>query len=204
MKKYLIYILVCLIGFFIAKTVYENENYENINEDIQIVLQSVKNIRKLVVSEGSFYEIYSYNDARKYFYNTIEFNKSVIVSINAKVQVMFDLEKMEIEVDTINKKIRIKSIPKEEVIIIPDFKYFDLQQSTFNSFNKEELNRINKNSIDKIRETVEVSEIRKNAKKRLFEELSQIYQISSILKWEVIDETETQLLNNFFIEKEKF
>lgn len=204
MKKYAIYILVCLLGFFIAKEIYKNENKHKINEDIQIVLQSVKNISKLVVSEGIFSEMYSYKDAKKYFYDTFEFNKSIIVIVNAKVQVLFDLEKMEIEIDSVNKKIKIKFIPKEEVIIIPEVKYFDLQQSTFNSFTKEELNNINKKSIEKIKETVEVSKIRTNAKKRLMDELSKIYQLSTILGWEVIDETEEQLLDTFFIEKQKF
>ena len=204
MKKYAIYILVCLLGFFIAKGIYKNENKHNFNEDIQIVLQSVKNISKLVVSEGTFSEMYSYKDAKKYFYDTFEFNKSIIVIVNAKVQVLFNLEKMEVEIDSVNKKIKIKFIPKEEVIIIPEVKYYDLQQSTFNSFTKEELNNINKKSVEKIKETVEVSKIRTTAKKRLIDELSKIYQLSTILGWEVVDETEEQLLDTFFIEKQKF
>lgn len=204
MKKYAIYILVCLLGFFIAKGVYKNENKHNFSEDIQIVLQSVKNISKLVVSEGTFSEMYSYKDAKKYFYDTFEFNKSIIVIVNAKVQVLFDLKKMEVEIDSLNKKIKIKYTPKEEVIIVPEVKYFDLQQSTFNSFTKEELNSINKKSIEKIKETVEVSKIRTTAKKRLIDELSKIYQLSTILGWEVVDETEEQLLDTFFIEKQKF
>ncbi len=111
---------------------------------------------------------------------------------------------MDVEIDSIHKKIRIKSIPKEEIVIIPDIKYFDIQQSTFNSFSKEELNGINKKSITKIKQTAEVSKLKENAKKRLIIELSKIYQLSAILGWEVVDETEEQLLDDFFIEKPKF
>jgi len=204
MNKVAIYILVCLIGFFTAKWMYKNENKIDTNEDIQIVLQSVKNMSKLVVSEGSFSEVYTYKDAKKYFYDTFEFNKSIIVIVNAKVRVMFDLEKMLVEVDTLEKKIKIKYIPKEEIIISPNVKYFDMQQSTFNTFTKDELNKINQKSILKIKETAEVSVLQKDAKKRLITELSKIYQLSTILGWEVIDETDEQLLNNFFIEKPKF
>lgn len=204
MKKIGIYILVCLIGFFSAKWMYKNEGKAETNEDIQIVIQSINNISKLVVTEGVFSEVYSYKNEKKYFYDTFEFNKSAIVTVNARVQVLFDLEKMEIEIDSIHKRIKIKSIPKEEIVIIPDIKYFDMQQSTFNSFSKEELNSINKKSIEKIKQTAEVSELKKNAKKRLIIELSKIYQLSSILGWEVVDETEEQLLDDFFIEKAKF
>ena len=204
MKKLSIYIVVCLIGFLTAKWMYNNERKAETNEDIQIILQSVHNISKLVVTEGVFSEVYSYKNAKKYFYDTFEFNKSAIVTVNARVQVLFDLEKMDVEIDSIHKKIKIKSIPKEEIVIIPDIKYFDIQQSTFNSFSKEELNNINKKSIEKIKQTAEVSEIKKNAKERLIIELSKIYQLSAILGWEVVDETEEQLLDDFFIEKPKF
>jgi hypothetical protein len=111
---------------------------------------------------------------------------------------------MVVEIDSIHKKINIKYIPKEEIVIIPDVKYFDLQQSTFNSFTKEELNAINKKSIQKIKETVDVSKLRNTAKERLLEELTKIYQLSAILGWEVIDETEDQFLDNFYTEKPKF
>jgi len=204
MKKYVVYILVCLIGFFIAKRIYKSEEKTNLHEDIQIVIHSINNISKLVVSEGYFSEIYNFKDAKKYFYDTFEFEKSAIVTVNAKVQVMFDLEKMVVEVDSLDKQIKIKYIPKEEVVIIPEVKYFDLQQSTFNTFSKEELNSINQKSIKKIQETVEVSKLRSSARLRLMEELTKIYQLSAILGWEVVDETDTKLLDNFFIEKAKF
>lgn len=204
MNKYVVYVLVCLIGFFTAKKMYKNESKTHSFEDIQIVTQSIKNISKLVVSEGSFSEVYSYKDDKKYFYDTFSFDKSVIVTVNAKVQVLFDLEKMVVEMDSIHKQIRIKHIPPEEINITPNVKYFDIQQSTFNTFTKEELNKINEKSIEKIRETSEVSDLKTKAKQRLIIELSKIYQLSAILGWEVVDETEEKLLDNFFIENPKF
>ena len=65
MKKLSIYILVCLIGFLIAKQMYKSERKAETNEDIQIVMQSINNISKLVVTEGVFSEVYSYKNAKK-------------------------------------------------------------------------------------------------------------------------------------------
>ncbi len=90
------------------------------------------------------------------------------------------------------------------MLILPDIKYFDLQQSTFNSFSKEDLNKINKKSIEKIKETAEVSRLKQNAKERLIIELSKIYQLSIILGWEVVDETDQQLLKEYFTVKPKY
>lgn len=198
------YILAGLLGFLIAEKIYKNDINTHIHEDVQVMIQSIENMSKLIVSEGTFSEVYNYQDAKKYFYDTFEFKKSVIVTVNAKVQVLFDLNEMDVEIDSIHKKIIIKSIPKEEIIIIPQVKYFDLQQSTFNTFDKEELNKINKKSIDKIKQTAEVSSLIDNAKERLFIELTKIYQLSNILGWEVVDETDMQLIDNFVQEKPKF
>jgi hypothetical protein len=148
--------------------------------------------------------VYNYENAKKYFYDTFEFKKSAIVTVNAKVQVSFDLNKLEVEVDSVKRKIILKKIPQEEVNIIPDVKYFDLQQSTFNSFTKEELNQINKSSIRKIKEAAEVTFLQLDAKERLVEELKKIYELSAILGWEVVDETESSFLDNFVTQKPKF
>lgn len=204
MKKVIMYILAMLLGFLIAEKIYKKENNSHLQEDTQVMMHSINNMSKLIVSEGIFSEVYNYQDAKKYFYETFEFRKSVIVTVNARVQVLYDLNKMDVEIDSIHKKIIIKSIPKEEITIIPQVKYFDLQQSTFNTFDKEELNKINKKSIDKIKQTAEVSNLTENARERLIIELKKIYKLSNILGWEVVDETEMLLIDNFVIEKPKF
>ncbi len=198
------YLIVALLAFFITRAWYKKEQRADTYEETQVIVQSIKNMSKLIVTEGVFSEIYNYENAKKYFYDTFEFKKSAIVAVNARVQVVFDLEKMEIEIDSIHKKIIIKSIPEEEINIIPEVKYYDIQQSTFNTFDRKELNQINQRSIEKIKETSKVSQLKVHAKERLIEELKKIYQLSSILGWEVVDVTNTRLMDNFVEQKSKF
>ncbi|APG65598.1 hypothetical protein LPB136_09585 [Tenacibaculum todarodis] len=192
--RFLKYVAVFLLGFLVAKFWYDQKEINHKQEEIQVVVNSIKDLSKLVVSEGTFSEMYNYSDSKKYFYDYLSFDKKAIISVNAKVEVGYDLSKMDIQIDSITKQIIINKIPVEEVLISPDIKYFDLQQSNFNSFTKDELNKINQKSIDKIKETVELSRLKIEAKKRLFEELSKIYQLSSIYKWEVVDNTNQNLL----------
>ncbi|WP_208890436.1 DUF4230 domain-containing protein [Polaribacter sejongensis] len=151
---------------------------------------------KLVVSKGTFSEVYNYTDSKKYFYDYLSFDKKAIVTVNATVEVGYDLSKLEIQIDSVGKKIYINKIPKEEVVIAPNIKYFDLQQSQFNTFTKNELNKINQKSIEKIKETITVTDLKEKAKTRLFEELSKIYLLSAVYNWKVIDNT-----NSGFLEK---
>ena len=191
------YIVVFLLGFFIAKFWYYKKEIAHNKEEIQVVLNSIQNLSKLVVSEGSFSEVYNYSDSKQYFYDFLSFDKKAIVTVNAKVEVGYDLSKLEIQIDSIGKKIIINKIPSEEVVISPEVQYFDFQQSQFNSFSKEDLNTINKKSIDKIRETIEVTTLKKEAKIRLFEELSKIYQLSVVYDWKIEDNTNFGLLKEF-------
>ncbi|WGH74369.1 DUF4230 domain-containing protein [Tenacibaculum tangerinum] len=149
---------------------------------------------KLVVSEGNFSEMYSFTDARKYFYGYFTFEKKAMLSVNAKVEVGYDLSKLDVQVDSINKQIIINKIPEEEIVISPDIKYFDLQQSQFNTFSKQELNKLNAKAIEKIKSTITVSRLQKDAKTRLFEELSKIYQLSKIYNWKVVDNTGSDII----------
>jgi hypothetical protein len=126
----------------------------------------------------------------------LSFDKKAMVIVNAKVEVGYDLSQLEIQIDSIGRKIIIQKIPSQEIVISPFVKYFDLQQSQFNSFSKEELNKINEKSIEKIRETIEVTTLKEEAKTRLFEELSKIYQLSSVYGWQVEDNTNLDFLKN--------
>ena len=189
MSRFLKYLFVFLIGFFIAKFWYDNDAEKNSKEQIHVIVNSVKNLQKLVVSKGNYSEVYNYSDSKKYFYDYLSFDKKAIVTVNADVEVGYDLSKLEIQIDSIEKQIIINKIPKEEVVISPNIKYFDLQQSQFNTFSKDELNKINQKSIDKIKSTIEVSNLKEKAKNRLFSELSKIYQLSTIYNWKVVNNT---------------
>ena len=196
MKKYLGYLLVFFIGIVIAFLYLKNKENKYRTEQANIILTEIKNVSKLVVTESTFSEMYNYQDADKYFFETISFDKKIILSVNAKVQVSYDLSKMVLKTDTINKKIIIKSLPKQEVFISPDISYFDLEQSTFNQFSKEELNKITQKSIARIKETIDASTLKEQSKNRLFEELRKIYDMANLLDWKLVDETESQMIRH--------
>ena len=188
------YFVVFVFGFLFAKLWYEKKEEKNEQQQIQVVLNGIQNLSKLVVSEGVFSEMYSFSDTKKYLYDYLSFEKKAMLSVNAKVEVGYDLSALKIQIDSIGKQIIINKIPDEEVLISPEIKYFDLQQSQFNTFSKSELNKLNTKAIEKIKSTITVSRLQKDAKTRLFEELSKIYQLSKIYNWKVVDNTNSNLL----------
>lgn len=197
MIRFIKYLAVFLLGFLIAKFWYEPKIENHKKEEIKVVVNTIKNLSKLVVSKGTFSEVYNYSDSKKYFYDYLSFDKKAIITVNANVEVGYDLSKLEIQVDSIGKKIIITKIPEVEIVIAPDVKYFDLQQSQFNTFSKEELNKINQKSIEKIKQTIAITDLKEKAKTRLFEELSKIYQLSAIYNWQVVDNTNSGFFTDF-------
>lgn len=191
------YFVLFIVGFLAASFWYAPKIKKEQKEEIQVVVNSIKNLKKLVVASGSFSEIYNYSDSKKYFYDYLSFDKKAIISVNATVEVGYDLSKLEIKIDSLHNKIYILKLPKEEVTISPEIKYFDLQQSQFNTFSKDELNKLHQKSIQKIKETMQLSSLKNEAKERFFEEIKTIYQLSSIFNWQVVDNTNTGLLVNF-------
>ncbi|WP_299709861.1 DUF4230 domain-containing protein [uncultured Tenacibaculum sp.] len=189
--RFLKYIAVFLLGFLIAKLWYDRKEQKHQKEEIKVMLAGVKNLSKLVVSEGTYSEMYSFSDTKKYFFDYVEFQKKAMLSVNAKVEVGYDLSKLDIQIDSVAKQIVINKIPQEEINISPDIKYFDLQQSKFNTFSNEELNKLSDKAVAMIKETIEFTTQKKEAKTRLFEELSKIYQLSKIYDWAVVDNTNT-------------
>jgi hypothetical protein len=142
-----------------------------------------------VVIESSFSQIYNYEKSKYFLIESLSFDKKVILAVTAKIQISYDLTKLDIETDTINKKVILNKIPEPEVFISPNISYFDFQQSTFNSFTKEELNQVHARAIEKIKEASDIAGLKEKARIQLVEELQKIYKMTTLLDWQFVDHT---------------
>ena len=202
MKNLFAYIGVFSLGLLIGFYFLWQSNNINQSKQIDVISNGIKNVSKLIVQEAEYTELYNYKEAKTYFFETIEFQKKIILLVTAKVQVSYDLRKLEIEIDSTNKQVILKSIPDQELTIVPSFKYYDLQQSMWNTFTKEDLNKIQKNSLDKLLQTVAVSEVKHKAKKRLVEEINNLLSLAQLVNWKVVDNTNQNIVKNLSFNKE--
>ena len=143
-RKWIFILLLAIIVFLIYKLVSKPNENSTLEYDTNLIQQQIKNVGKLVVTEGHFAEVITYKDQKKYLGNLLSFEKKALVIVNADVMVGFDLSKIQYDIDTKNKVVTIIGIPKEEIKIAPDLKYYDVEQSTLNSFSGDDYNKINK------------------------------------------------------------
>lgn len=143
-RKWAVLILIGLVLFFGYKFFTSKGNTSSVEYDTALIQEQIKNVGKLVVTEGHFSEVMTYKDQKKYLGDLISFDKKALVVINADVAVSFDLSKVKYDIDAKNKIVTITDIPKEELKISPDIKYYNVDQSTFNEFTGDDYNKINK------------------------------------------------------------
>jgi hypothetical protein len=190
-RKWIVIALISLVLFFGYQYFTSNKNSSSIKYDTLLIQQEIKNVGKLVVTEGHFAEVMTYKDKRETYIPGLSFDKKAIVIINADVTVGFDLSLVQYDVDEEKKTVTILSIPKEEIKISPDIKYYDIESSSFNEFSPSDYNKISKIAKINLTKKIEKSSLKSNAKNRLLSELSKMLIVTNTLGWTLIYNGET-------------
>jgi len=197
--KNIIKLAIVLLLMFLGAMVYHwigtpFSNKSSVEPDSEIIQQQLKNVSKLVVNEAKLSQIYNYKDQKSYFMNLFKFDKSAMILVSADVLVMYDLSKLEYQIDKKNKTVQITSIPKEEIKISPEIKVYNIEDSTFNSFKSEDYNQLSEKVKAEFRAKLLNSNIQKNAENRLISELSKFLVVTKSLGWTL--KYQDQVINN--------
>ncbi|SHG25853.1 Protein of unknown function [Flavobacterium fluvii] len=164
---------------------FKKEDDSSLDYNTNLIQQQIVNVGKLVVTEGHFAEVVTYKDQNKYLMDMVSFEKKAIVIVNAEVTVAYDLRQVKYDIDEKNKTITIVNIPKEEIKISPDIKYYDVEQSQMNPFTGDDYNKINKIVRANLAKKIEKSSLKSNAKNRLISELSKILILTNSMGWKL-------------------
>jgi len=114
-----------------------------------------------------------------------------VIFTKAKAQVTYDLKKMKIEVDSVDKKLIIKEIPNADIKIFTDAEITSLDDSFFDRFSEEDFKRITNNARKNAEKTVDQNKLRNEGRKQLLQNLNDIFVLAKALKYEVVDDTNT-------------
>ena len=191
MKKLIYIICGFLIGilltYILMKTFQENTSAD----ESHVIAYEIRKLNKMIVAEQTYSDVYSHKNSNYIpgFENYFSFDKKVLFLVNAKVQATYDLNKLKVEIDSVNQKIIIQKVPDLEIHTYPDVRIYDLEQSKFNQFEKDELNSIKERAIEHIEKTIERKKLEKEAHEQLIENLGNLYLLAKTYGWEIIDKT---------------
>jgi Protein of unknown function (DUF4230) len=158
----LVLMLTFIAGAWLVFNIMRPAGGKVVTEDSKILLEKIQKVCKLVTVEGTFSDIYSYQDYQ--YYDVSPFRKKALIVVNAKVLVGLDLSKAKFKTDEATKTLTISQIPTAEIMSIdPDLRYYDITEGTFNQFSATELTTITRNAKKQIQEKAEKSELLKMA-----------------------------------------
>ena len=143
MRKIVFGIAIALIALIAFK--YCSDKKEDkivLQESSALIQEQIKNVGKLIVTEGHLSEVFNYKNSKEIFGSLITSDKKALVVVNADVFVSYDLSLLEYEIDEATKTLTLISIPEEEIKINPDFEYYDIQADYFNAFEAKDYNDI--------------------------------------------------------------
>ncbi|GGZ31547.1 hypothetical protein GCM10007049_25910 [Echinicola pacifica] len=172
----------------------KREEAATLEESTALIQKEVNNVRKLIVTEGHFSQVFNYKQTERIFGNLWTTEKKALVVVNAEVQVAFDLGQVSFQLDADNKTLFITSIPPPEIKIFPDLQFYDVAGDYFNPFGAADFNRIKSKVNASINQKIEKSEIKQNAETRLIAELARFYVLTNSLGWKLVYEN-TEILS---------
>ena len=166
----------------------DREQKSILEENSMLIQQELRNVSKLVVTEGHFAEVYNYKDSKELFGPLVTAYKKALVVVNADVSIAYDLSKINYEVDEENRNLTITEIPEPEIKISPDFEYYDVTADYLNPFDADDYNAIKRNVKASLMNKIEASSLRTNAENRLVSELSRILVLTNTMGWTLVYE----------------
>ena len=183
MRNIILGIVIALfLVFGLRYCEHQKDEREQLRVSTALIQKQLKNVGKLIVTEGSYAQVFSYTDTEKLF-GFMDANKKALVVVNAEATISYDLSKIETEVDVTKKTVILKNIPEPELKINPNLEYYDVSQDYFNQFEAKDYNKI-KQKVDKLlRDKIDASELRMNAENRLMSELQKIYILTNSMGW---------------------
>ena len=180
-----------LLLFFIWNSITKKAD-DHVQNDFYIITNQIKKMNKMVVVEQDFSSMQKTKISSELLGGMLPASeKEIITFTKTNTQVSYDLNKMKMEVDSVNKKLIVKELPVAEIKIIPSVEIQSLDDSFFNRFNEKDLQKITKSAKDNALKTVDQNRLRNMGRKQLMENLDNIFVLAKALNYKIEDQTGT-------------
>lgn len=116
-------------------------------------------------------------------------SNSIITYTKTNAQVSYDLNKMKIEVDSINKKLVITELPDADIRITPSVEIQSLDDSFFNRISEKDIKNVTVKAKETAIKSIDQNQLRNEGRKQLIENLNNIFVLAKALNYTIEDKT---------------
>lgn len=177
-----------MILFFFSFKSYFNVSSKTENTDYYILTNQIAKMNKMVVLEQDASAMQKTKMSYKILGAEISSN-NIITYTKTNAQVSYDLNKMKIKVDSVNKKLIITDLPEAEIKITPSVEIQSLDDSFINRISEEDIKNVTQKAKTKAINSIDKNKLRDEGHKQLLENLNNIFVLAKALHYEIIDET---------------
>lgn len=180
-----------LLLFFIWNAVTKKTE-DKVQNDYYIITNQITKMNKMVVMEQDFSSMQKTKISSELMGGMLpKIEKELITFTKTNAQVSYDLTKMKLEVDSVNKKLIIRELPNAEIRILPRVEIQSLDDSFFNRFDEKDFQKITKSAKDNAYKSVNQQRLRNEGRKQLLENLDHIFVLAKALNYKIEDQTGT-------------
>lgn len=116
-------------------------------------------------------------------------SNSIITYTKTNAQVSYDLNKMKMEVDSVNKRLIIRELPEPEIRITPSVEIQSLDDSFFNRISEKDIKNVTQKAKTTAINSIDQNRLKGEGKQQLMENLNTIFVLAKALNYTIEDQT---------------
>lgn len=163
---------------------------EQVQNDYYIITNQIRKMNKMVVMEQDFSSIQKTKMTSEVLGGLLpKMEKELITFTKTNAQVSYDLNKLQMEVDSANKKLIIKSLPPADIRITPSVEIQSLDDSFLNRVDQDDLRKVTQSAKNNAYKMVNQQKLRTEGRKQLQSNLEQLFVLARALNYTIEDQT---------------
>lgn len=167
-----------------------------VQHDYFILKNQISHLNKMLVIEQDFSSIQKNNISYEILGKEIS-NNQIITHTKTNAQVFYDLNKMKIEIDSVQKKLIIVQLPKAEIKITPSVEIQSMDDSFFNRIDEKQIKEVTQSAKENAIKKVNQEALIKKSQAQLRQNLNQIFVLAKALNYQIEDKTKKIAPNRF-------
>ncbi len=175
------------ILFFSFRSCF-NPTQKTEKSDYYILTNQISKMNKMVVLEQNTSSMQKTKMGYEFFGKEVTSN-SIITYTKTTAQVSYDLNKMKLEVDSINKKLIIKELPDADIRITPSVEIQSMDDSFINRISEKDIKNVTQKAKQAAINSINQNQLRNEGREQLMENLNNIFVLAKALNYTIEDQT---------------
>ena len=179
-----------MLFVFLLWNAVTKKTEDKVQNDFYIITNQIRKMNKMVVMEQDFSSMQKTRITSELLGGMLpNVEKELITFTKTNAQVSYDLNKMKLEVDSVNKKLIIRELPAAEIKIRPSVEIQSMDDSFLDRFDQKDLQKVTKSAKENAYKTVNQQRLRNEGRKQLFDNLDQLFVLARALNYTIEDQT---------------